>query len=147
MQIGFFLSRFSTQKKKQHALLPFFSHKNSMLFKQELNRANWIFCPDFRLRKKTACITSIFLFFTQKLHVIQTRTESCKLDFFFPNSWLRKKMACITSIFFSHKNYMLFKKELNHANWIFLSRFPKKQNSMHYFHFFDTKSACYSNKN
>ena len=65
-----------------------------MLFKPRNQHANLIsFFPVFQLRKKKQhAYTNIIL--TKKLHVIQTKKLTCKLDFFFPVFWLRKT-TCI----------------------------------------------------
>ena len=79
-----------------------------------------------------------------KLHVIQIRIKSCKLDFY-PDFRLikkkKKKTACITSIFFTQKLHVI-QSIIKFMQTRFLSRFlaqKEKKSSMHYFHFFFTQ--------
>ena len=119
--------------------IPTLFSPNCMLFKQELNHANWIFLSRFPTQTKKNSMHYFHFFFTQKLHVIQTRMKSCKLHFF-PIFPAQKKTGMHYFHFFLHINRKLFKQQLNHANWIFFSRFPAhKKNGMHYFHLFFTR--------
>ena len=76
--------------------------KNRMLFKPRNQHANWIFFPSFPAHKKNS--THIPTSFPQKkkkkVHVIQTKKLTCKLDFLFLVFQLRK-----TAPIYQHHSY------------------------------------------
>ena len=120
MQIGIFFQISSSEK--QHAFLPFITPKNCM-FSTKNKHANWIFFPDFQLRK-TTCISTIYHTKTACYQQrVSMHTGIVFLDF------QLIKTACI-SIIYHRKNCMISTKN-KRAKWslFFQISSSEKQNA------------------
>ena len=106
----------------------FFSHKICMLFKQELNQANWIFAQISGLEKKKHALLPFF--FTQKLHVIQTRIKSCKMNFCSDFRLRKKKQHESLPFFFTQKLHVI-QTRIKSCKMNFCSDFPLRKKKQH----------------
>ena len=131
-KLDFFLFQFSNSKKKKKNSMHIptsFSQKNCMLFEPRNQHANWIFFfSSFPAQKKKQhAYTNIIL--TKKLHVIQIKKLTCKLDFFFQFSSSEKQHA-YTNIILPKKLHVIRTKKST-CKLDFFFNFPAQKNIIH----------------
>ena len=132
-----------------HIPTSFSQKKTTCYLNEEINMQNDFFFPVFQLRKKKKhAYTNIIL--TKKLHVIQTKKLTCKLDFFSSFPAQKKKQHAYTNIILTKKLHVIRTKKSTCKLDFFLFQFSsskkKKKTACIYQHYSHKKTACYSNQ-
>ena len=115
---------------------------------QEINMQTRFFFSVFpaQKKKKKNSMHIPTSFSHKKLHAIQTKKLTCKLDFFFSSFPAQKNSMHIPTSFSHKKLHVIHTKKLTCKLDFFFLVFQFRKTACIYQHNSDTKTACYSNQ-